>query len=343
MKILCVSGYAAWQKVSENLMPSHHLFGVHEIIDHYEKYKGGQIRGIINLDIFPEGGYIDFYIWKSNKCILSQIANLLKMSFKYDLIYDHLNRCSIYLGIFKKLGILRCKLLTIMHHPPYDIQLKFFDSDGYIFFNEEYKELAEKSCPEKKGKYYINNWFPDTKWYQKIKSNVKSDIFFIDNGKSKRDRETLIASAEASKIRVDYAGNQDETQGYARSYCINLKDDIGMVQRLKQYHTLIIPVKKNKKNKIGPLGITSFLDSIALGMPVIASDNVCFANEIVKHNIGIVYKTGDINDLSKALKTMQKDQELYDKCSYSMKIYQKNHNIKQYSEKMVLIIKDIVK
>lgn len=345
MKILCVSGYAAWEKVSENMMPSHHLFGIHEMIDHYESDINKHIRGIINPKTFPEGGYIDFYMWKSNKNIFPQITNLLKMSCKYDVIYDHLNRCSIYLGIFKKLGILKCRLLTIMHHPPYDIQLRLFDSDGYIFFDEDYKKLAEKSCPKKKAKYYVNKWLPDTQWYKQIKDSVKlnSDVFFIDNGKSKRDRETLIASAEAAKIRIDYAGIKNETQGYARSYSINLKDDIGMVQRLKQYNALVIPVLKNEKHKIGPLGITSFLDSIALGIPIIASDNVCFANEILKHNLGIVFKTGDIDALSKALRTMQKNEKLYGEYSRSMLIYQQKYNIQQYSEKTVLIIKDIIK
>lgn len=35
MRILFVSNYNAWDKVRKGVMPSHHLFGVDEMIDHY--------------------------------------------------------------------------------------------------------------------------------------------------------------------------------------------------------------------------------------------------------------------------------------------------------------------
>lgn len=36
MRILFVSNYNAWDKVGKGVMPSHHLFGVNEMIDHFE-------------------------------------------------------------------------------------------------------------------------------------------------------------------------------------------------------------------------------------------------------------------------------------------------------------------
>lgn len=339
MRILCISGYAAWDKVSNGLMPSHHLFGVHELIDHYETVKGN-IRGILKEDVFGEPGYVDFFLWKSGKRnIFLQIKKLLKMGGEYDLIYDQLNRCSIYLGLFKKAGMLKCKLLTIMHHPPYNFQLKLSDSDGYIFFDDNYKALAEKSCPRKIDRYYVNEWMPDTKWYDEIPDdgNFQTDAFYIDNGKSRRDRNCLIKAAEIAKIRVDYAGSENEVGGgYAKAYCVDLKDDIGMVKRLRKYHAIIVPVLKNDKNKIGPLGITSYLDCIALGLPVIASDNVCFANEIIENCIGLVYQTGDYKSLSEALKKLETDIEYYQNCKKNLALM--NKSISFYSSKLKHII-----
>lgn len=341
MKILCVSGYAAWNKVSKCQMPSHHLFGIHEMIDYYVENENGEIRGILY-----EGGYVDFFIWKSGKNnIIKQVRKLLKLSRKYDLIYDQLNRCSIYLGGLKKIGILKCSLLTIMHHPPYDIQLKISDSDGYIFFNEDYKLLAEKACPRKSNKYYVNEWFPDVGWYDKIEQSEKDEeeIFFIDNGKSRRDRQTLIAAAEESKIRVDYAGDRNDAEGYARAYCVDLKDDIAMAKRLKKYKAIIVPVLKNEKYKIGPLGITSFLDCIALRLPVIASDNVCFAKDIKKYNLGKIYKTGDASSLLTAMQEIFYNSEEYENLKLNMEEYRKERNISNYSKKLIEIITKIVR
>lgn len=344
MRILCVSGYAAWDKVSQGKMPSHHLFGIHEMVSHYENKANG-LRGILKDDVFGESGYVDFFLWKSGKSnVFSQVKMLLRMSKEYDLIYDQLNRCSIYLGMFKKLGMLKCKLLTIMHHPPYNLQLKIFDSDGYVFFNDDYKALAEKACPRKKDQYYVNEWMPDTQWYDGIPNdgNFQTDAFFIDNGKSRRDRECLIKAAETAKIRVDYAGtvNENGGGGYAKAYCVDLKDDIGMIKRLRKYHAIIVPVLRNDKNKIGPLGITSFLDCIALGLPIVASDNVCFANVIIENNLGLVYKTGDSQSLSTEMKKIM-DVKNYNDFRKSIIKFKQEKTMRKYAENLNRIIENL--
>lgn len=343
MRILCVSGYAAWDKVSQGKMPSHHLFGIHEMVSHYENKANG-LRGILKDDVFDESGYVDFFLWKSGKSnVFSQVKMLLRMSKEYDLIYDQLNQCSIYLGMFKKLGMLKCKLLTIMHHPPYNLQLKISDSDGYVFFNDDYKALAEKACPKKKDQYYVNEWMPDTQWYDGIPNdgNFQTDAFFIDNGKSRRDRECLIKAAETAKIRVDYAGTVNENGGeYAKAYCVDLKDDIGMIKRLRKYHAVIVPVLRNDKNKIGPLGITSFLDCIALGLPIVASDNVCFANVIMENNLGLVYKTGDSQSLSTEMKKIM-DVKNYNDFRKSIIKFKQEKTMRKYAENLNRIIENL--
>lgn len=343
MRILCVSGYAAWDKVSQGKMPSHHLFGIHEMVSHYENKANG-LRGILKDDVFDESGYVDFFLWKSGKSnVFSQVKMLLRMSKEYDLIYDQLNRCSIYLGMFKKLGMLKCKLLTIMHHPPYNLQLKISDSDGYVFFNDDYKALAEKACPRKKDRYYVNEWMPDTEWYDAIPNdgNFQIDAFFIDNGKSRRDRDCLIKAAEMAKVRVDYAGTVNENGGgYAKAYCVDLKDDIGMIKRLRKYHAIIVPVLRNDKNKIGPLGITSFLDCIALGLPIVASDNVCFANIITENNLGLVYKTGDSQSLSIEMKEIM-DAKNYNDFRKSIIKFKQEKTMRKYAENLNRIIENL--
>lgn len=343
MKILVVSGYPAWKKVSKGLMPSHHLFGIHEMINHYEDNKES-LRGFFKDEVFHEG-YVDFYMWKSGKGnVLKQVYWLWKEGKKYDIVYDQLNRCSIFLGFLKKFGLFKTKLLTIMHHPPYDIQLKISDSDAYVFFNKDYLELAVKSCPKKKKRYFVNEWHPDYTWYENNRTEesvVESDAFFIDTGKSKRDKALLIKAAEVTNIRVDYAGDHNDENGFARSYLVDLKDDIGMIKKLEKYKAVVIPVKKMKKNKIGPLGITSYLDCLALDLPVIASDNVCFAEEIVRNKLGLIYKTGDLEDLKVRLKQLNSDFELYDTCKQNIARFTKASML-DYSIKLQEIITQLV-
>lgn len=344
MKILVVSGYNAWEKVSQDLMPSHHLYGIHEMIDHYEKGTSG-LRGILKTSVC-KSGYVDFYLWKGGaKNIFKQVIYLAKLSKQYDIIYDQLNRCSIYLGFFKKLGIFKTKIITILHHPPYSIQLKVSNSDAYIFFNSDYKQLAVISNSKKSERYFVNEWAPDYEWYQKaLKSYVKSDtdVKFIDTGKSRRDRQLVIKTAEETKIRIDYAGDENQTDGFARSYCVDLKDDIGMIHRIMNYQTVLIPVLKNGKNKVGPLGITSYLDCLALGKPLIASDNVCFAKEVRDKKLGLLYKTGDKESFKKAITFLNENIDFYNEYQNNICNY-KPRTMAEYSDTILKILLGLIR
>lgn len=342
MKILFVTGYDAWTQISRGIKPSHHLFGIHQLIDHYEKREDGSIQGVLKKDAIKgaDGGTVDFYIWESvRKGVTKHLSYMLKEGNKYDLIYDCLNRCSVWLGIYKMLGIFKPKVITIMHHPSYKIGLNFSHSDAYIFFNEEYKKIGIKDCRRKQNIYYVNEWYPDTVWYDGI-DGISNDVdaYFLDNGKTERDRELMISSANKAKVRIDYPGNENESTGYARRYKVDLSDYTEMTRRMRAYKCLVVPVKKFKKPKIGPLGITSFLDCIALKIPVITSDNTCFADDIEKYGLGIAYKTGNEQELSDALIRMKCDKEFYSQCCKNIEVYSRNKTIFEYGENVKRII-----
>lgn len=340
LKMLCISGYPAWEKVSLGEMPSHHLYGVHELIDHYENH-GNSVRGLLKDSVSP-GGYADFYLWQGGKTnIFRQTLELLRLSKEYDVFYDMLNRCSIFLGAFKRIGLFKAKLITVMHHPPYTIQLNITDSDAYIFFDEDYKQIATKANSSKKSCYFVNEWRPDVNWYTTAVTDEETktlkEYFFIDNGKSRRDRQLLIEAAERAEIRVDYAGDSDESTGWARSYKVDLKDDLAQLKKLKKYKAIIIPISAANKERIGPLGITSYLDAVALGIPVIASDNACFAEKIKTINNGLIYKTGDSLDLENAIKRLHSNDDLYQTLCANMTA-ERRLDIKDYSNKLLTII-----
>lgn len=128
--------------------------------------------------------------------------------------------------------------------------------------------------------------------------------------------------------------------GYAKAYCVDLKDDIGMIKRLRKYHAIIVPVLRNDKNKIGPLGITSFLDCIALGLPIVASDNVCFANVIMENNLGLVYKTGDSQSLSTEMKKIM-DVKNYNDFRKSIIKFKQEKTMRKYAENLNRIIENL--
>ena len=346
MKILFVTGYDAWTQISKGIKPSHHLFGMHQLIDHYEKRADGSIYGVLKKNVINGvgEGIVDFYIWESvKKDVIKHLLYMLKEGNKYDLVYDCLNRCSLWVGVFKLLGIFKPKVITVMHHPSYKIGLNFSHSDAYIFFNEEYKRIGISDCHRKRNIYYVNEWYPDTAWYDNINgvsSNV--DAYFLDNGKTERDRALMISAANKAKVRIDYPGNENESSGFARMYKVDLSDYTEITKRMRAYRCLVVPVKKFKKEKIGPLGITSFLDCIALKLPVITSDNTCFADDVKKYGLGVVYKTGNEKSLEDAFIKMKEDREFYYQCCKNIEQYSNNKTIYEYGENLKRIFNSTI-
>lgn len=346
-RILFVCGYDdAWTQVSEGIKPSQHMFGLNEMIDSYTTDQKGKLHGYINAGkLFEEPCEVDFYEWKSiKKDVIKHLSFFLKNRNKYDLIYDCLNRCSIWIGVFRKLNIIKAKIITMCHHPSYFIALNFSFSDAYVFFDEEYKEIAEKECKRKKRKFYVNKWYPENSWYEPFleKSICKGKVFFIDNGKTERDRIALKKSCEDLKIVVNYPGDVEEREGYFQSYKTNFSTYTKMTDKLLRYYSLIVPVKKFNKKKIGPLGITSFLDAVALCMPIITSDNTCFAKDVEEFQLGIVYETGNAESLKNAMKKMYENKAFYEECVGNLANYKKTRDISVFSDNLKNIIKKVV-
>ena len=349
MNILYITGYDAWTQISEGRKPSHHLYGVHELIDHYEKRENGSIYGVLKKDTIissSDGGEVDFYIWPSvKKNIIRHMRFLIKNKNKYDLVYDCLNRGSIWIGILKRLGLFKGRVITMLHHPSYKIALSLSKSDAYMFFNDDYIQIAKRECPKKKDKFYLNEWYPDTNWYNKHTNrkefNVNNDVF-IDNGKTDRDRDLMIKAAETQKIRIDYPGAIDAQEGYARTYKLDLSDYTGMANKLRTHCCIVVPIKKFNKEKIGPLGITSFLDCIALGIPVITSDNTCFAPDVKKYKLGCVYRTGDVDSLMHSLRVIKDDHEFYNQCVKNIEQYSNGRTIEAFNKKLLNIINKVM-
>lgn len=347
LKMLYISGYDAWEQISNGIKPSHHMFGVHELIDHYEKSNGGELFGVLKSNVIPgyDSGRIDFYIWESSrKDVLKHIKKLLHISSKYDLVYDCLNRCSMWIGPLKKLKIFKPLIITTMHHPSfYKLCLNVSGSDAYIFFNENYRNIALQYCARKKNRYYVNEWYPDSKWYEMVKDSVSTDAFYLDNGKSERDRQLMIDAAEKTKIRVDYASNENQEKGYARGYKMKMDTYVGMTEKTRGYKSIVIPIRENKKFTIGPLGITSFLDCMALDIPVVTSNNTCFAEDVEKYTLGCSYETGNMQSLEQAMKKLYNDRDFYMECSENMQKYSTGKTIEKYSANLIYIINEVLR
>lgn len=283
--------------------PSHHQFGTSELIE--------------------TGEYIVDYILAAPKNYNSRILKLLSLfpvwfhiywkARKYDVVYGGADFTVDFLGFMKKLRLFRPKLVAIFHHPPFPFRLKYGKYDHVIFLSTFAHKEMTKLFPQKAVRMTFIQWGPDLPFYQKlapIPNHLKGqeEIIFISNGKTKRDHELLVDATENINAHTIIVSDEHSLPlNYHKDTCIhteiffqNKPNDTKMVKLLNKCSVLIVPTPPTS-HKLGPIGLTSFLDAIALGMPIITADNTVFTDIIISHKMGLVYKAGDENDLKRAM------------------------------------------
>lgn len=346
MKVLYICNYDAWNKISKDAMANHHLFGFAYWIEKWVYDDEGKVLYAMLKKEFFGGGEIHFIKIKSTYDFktLTRIYNLSK---QFDLIYDTLNNCKL-LGILKKIGIMNCKLMSIMHYPPFRKQFMVSKSDGYIFFNQKYYNYALAECvgSKQKDSLYVNEWKPDKRWYwENIKKlNIKpcTDYFFIDNGKTLRDHQLLYKVCNDNKLPLLMCSNEHSDSEFVTCYHIDdFSDETVMIRKIYGAHCIVIPTIK--MDKMGPIGITSFLDAIAYEIPVICADNTCFSEEVKRHGLGLVYKAGDENSLKEQMITLYHNIKLYEQCRKNMIKYSEapENSLIKYSMNLKSIIEKV--
>ena len=283
--------------------PSHHQFGTSELLE--------------------TGEYTVDYILASPKSFNNKILKLLslfpiwfqiyKKAHKYDIVYGGADFTVDFLGFMKKLGLFRPKLVAIFHHPPFPFRLKHEKYNHIIFLSPfSYKEMIQL-FPTKAAHMRFIQWGPDLSFYERqapVPNYMKTqnDIIFISNGKTKRDHESLVNAAENIKAHTIIVSDEHSLpQNYHKNKCNNVEifyqnrpDDTQMVKLLNKCSVLIVPTSATP-HKLGPIGLTSFLDTIALGLPIITASNTVFTDIVISYRMGLVYKAGDTNDLKRAM------------------------------------------
>lgn len=265
-------------------------------------------------------------------------------SFKYDVVYDTLNQCGKILPILRKLHLMKAKIVPILHHPPFDMELKLGKADAYVLFDDQFYDYAVSKNSELKSLYFVNKWWPDVAWYERVTEGTKpkqSEAFFIDNGKTRRNHDIVTEACRSLDTCCMMPGNPSESSKNIQYYNMDLKDDISQARRLKTIKSILIPVRNTGIVPMGPYGITSFLDALALKLPVICSDNCCFAHFVSENRLGLVFTTDNVNSLKDAMTKMETDVAFYDECVKNLGDFTQDKSMEAYAQKLCSIFESL--
>lgn len=330
MNILAINNYSleeCLQKSKSNLNPRHHNWGIDYLV------RKGHNISLLNYKQHKKRDFLGLWF-----CL-----KLLPRLNHYDVIIAFANPIIGWLSFLKKTGLVKPRLYTLVHH----CNKSLFLGDGYekiFFLSKEIMQISKGKYPHLANKMFYLEWGPDLSFYESTYQSMVKDkskqFKLISNGKTSRDL-SLVTSA-CSKMHVPVIVITDKVNeingaivsGTKGKNAISYKDTL---EYMRQSVISLIPIMSSRP-KLTLCGLTSLLDALALGQPVIMSDNTNISIDIEKEEIGLLYKAGDESDFMRKVKYMEEHPEFMEMCGHNARIYAKKHSYLDYCKSLEHLI-----
>lgn len=321
MKLLYINDYANdylyVKKCEEKKYPSQHLWGVMELLHHFD----------VKFSKVYKLRYSKISLLINNLLIFMRNWNI-------NVVYSALPGYTICFALCKKLGICRYRLISIVHHPTSFI---LFPEcyDKLIFISPVVHKIFEDKYPHLKSRFEYLFWGGDMDFYDyyKIKCPLKYD--FISAGKTLRDYSLYFKGLSSLLCKYIDIGSRSSRQNEI-SYS-------SLMQLYNESRFVVIPILPLGDSPSVLSGLTSFLDAICLGLPILISDNTLIGIDVEKEGMGYVYKAGNEDDfICKSKRLLATTSEEYLTMSKKCIDFALKNNYKKFSDNLIEIINDII-
>ena len=102
-----------------------------------------------------------------------------------------------------------------------------------------------------------------------------------------------------------------------------------MVQYMNDCDVSIIPIVPELASS-SLCGLTSFIDALALGQPILMSDNTNISVDIDKLKIGLTYKAGDYENLKDKILYMKNNPQVVKEMGLNARKYAERHSYEEF-------------
>ncbi len=303
------------------------------IKSYYEDWRAGKIPGhllygLTHLSqygveciyhIFPFNPYL--HKWK---LMFYNLRKILSCSQSYDAVYAVTHTGLELLIFMRALGLFR-KPIVIWHHtavvvPESPIRrwgsaLFYKGIDKMFFFSENLLSKSLKTKKLKKENAFVVHWGADLVFYDRLIAKRQTSSHFVSTGRENRDFITLIRAfsqlTESCDIYTTRFG------GRVNDYELLVQKEIGVLKENIHFHIVDsthLEMAKKTNNAFAVLiccldfpytvGLTSLVEALALGLPIIATDNPTFPIDIEQEQIGAKVAYGNVNGWVKAIRNL---------------------------------------
>lgn len=314
MEILFINNYPmdhAWELWQKREYPGHHLWGANELNQfgirvHIPRH---EVSSTINK---LGEKWLDVQF-------LDQQLRVAALSKKYDVIYSGCQSNSLILAVLRKSGFVRTPLISIVHHPiAIGSRGRAFVSghDKLICLSRRIMQQIETDFPESAQKLIHLDWGPEIDFYRRdaqLDSSPWCDV--VSAGKSNRDHSTLAVALADTKYRLKIFCSSESapkagtgganTQVFCGSKHQNAIDYSQLVNEYR--HSTIVAIPLTDTNALA--GLTSLLDAMVMGKPVVMTKNKNLDINIEQENIGIWVEPGDVAGWRRAIQFLMDNPE----------------------------------
>jgi glycosyltransferase involved in cell wall biosynthesis len=338
MRVLFLNDYPMCKARELNLRglyPSQHLWGMYEI----EKF------GIEPI-YFPDKTWIGSPA--KLKFSVQQLQAWL-ISGKYDVIYSACQFNTWLLARLRVIGALNIPLVTIVHHP----LLSPLQKNGYVRGHDALLFLSDrvrKQTIEEFGSMIKLSatlpWGPDTSFF---KGNHVADtsIDVFSAGKTNRDFNTLIQAAKSQDWRVRiYCADRNIANSESIPENVSIySNESGIVLDYKQLYEIsskakVIAIPLLEVDALA--GLTSVLDAIALGKPIVMTRNKWLDLDPEHEGFGFSVEPNDVDGWIRACNMIIKDDILRDRMSKAAIKVSQRLNMEEFSRKLSEVMYQVV-
>ena len=300
----------------------YHIFPVSEELENWEKgqFPGHLLYGLTHLKqhgitacFYGKG----FHFWmKRWKLMLYNLWYLL-FKYDYDLLYAVTHRGIELIILLRALGLFK-KPIVLWHHTavinPSNYgrrklsELFYKGIDKMFFFSEELANRSINTGKVKKENAIVIHWGADLSYYSKLMTINRSQRF-ISTGIENRDFITLIKAFNETNAVCDIYTRPFVGRDYLQEVRQNVtvKGNINfhivnktipeMAKLVSSAYCVVICCSEYPYT----VGLTTLIEAMALGLPIIVTDNPTFEMDIEKEKAGIKVAYGDVNGWKNAI------------------------------------------
>lgn len=335
----------AWEEWKRHRHPEHILYG----LTHFRK---NGIECVLHpYRYFPSRLRLMFYtLW-----------TVLRCPEPYDVLYGTSYRGLELIIFLRALGIYR-KPIAIWHHQAIPCTTNWFKNqiskffykglDCLFFFSQT---LIQDSLQAKKfpaRNMHLIHWGADLEFYDSLlEQKAETTAEFISTGKENRDFETLLQAFQGLSAHLDVyspTANGDahyENTLHKYQHCENITihfvDGIipyELAKKVMEAKIVVIPCLDLSYT----VGLTTLVEALALGLPILSTRNPKFEIDIENEGAGLYTEYKDSSSWQKAISYLHENPDIAKQMGkQGRRLAEQTYNLENYTQEVSTILKSL--